>query len=303
MLKSIIIVTIAVQQLAGIGPAYEKEFDYRTVHRGPVPAALASAWDAPEMAGRKHLLMQPASGAEVYLRFVETPDVEGYKPLATHGWNATELLVKDPDAVAAQLEDSDFEIIGPPKDLWEAPNAPRALQALGPGDEVLYLTRNDNFETRTAVDRVFIMVVGGPSMAAFRDFYGTSLGLAVGEPTPFTISVLSDAQGLPASTTYPLAVATVSPEFLVELDEYPASVPARPVAEGSIPPGTSIVTFTAPNLSLLDLKWRAAPGKIDAMPYDGRRVAVTVGPAGEWLEIVEDLPTVSRSSAHRKSAR
>jgi hypothetical protein len=49
----------------------------------------------------------------------------------THGCNATELLVTDPDAVAAQLEGSAFRVIGAPKNLGPGENASRAFQALG----------------------------------------------------------------------------------------------------------------------------------------------------------------------------
>jgi len=287
MLKSIIVVTIAVLNLESVQTSYQEEFGYKTVEQSSVSGQLAAVWDAPQMRGRQTLLMQADSEAEVYLRFVEMPAVQGYAPLTTFGWNATELLVLDPDALAQQLEGSAFETIGPPKDLWAAPNAPRAMQVQGPGDEVLYLTRNGQFETTAAVDRVFIMVLGGPSMQAFRDFYGKKLGLQVGEATPFKISVLSRAQQQPLDTTYPLAVATVSSDYLIELDEYPSSVGERPYVEGELPPGTAMVSFSVADLDALDVDFRAEPRVLDSFPYAGRRTAVTVGPAGEWLELLE----------------
>ena len=231
--------------------------------------------------------MQPASEAPVFLRFVEAPAVPGYAPLTTFGWNATELLVTDPDALADKLESSPFQIIGPPKDLWDAPNAPRAMQTQGPGNEILYLTRNGNFATQTFVDRVFIMVVGGPSMDDFRDFYGSKLGLNVGDATPFSISVISRAQGLPSDTTFPLAVAQVSADFMLEFDEYPATAKVRPVAPGDLPPGTAMVSFYVDALDNFDLSWHAKPQAVNGIPYDGRRAGVTTGPAGEWIELIE----------------
>jgi catechol 2,3-dioxygenase-like lactoylglutathione lyase family enzyme len=287
MLKNIVIITISVFQLGPVETAFQEHLGYTTVERGSVSEALGRAWDAPASAGHDYALMRPASGAEVYLRFVEGPELEGYEPLRNWGWNATELLVTDPDALAARLQDSPFEIIGPPKDLWNAPDAPRALQTLGPGNEVLYLTRNGSFETRSEVDRVFIMVVGGPSMAALRDFYGGRLGLRVGDATPFQISVLSRAQGLPADTTYPLAIATVSDDFLIELDEYPTTAGSRPISAGHLPPGTAMVTFEVDSLDRFDLSWRAEARAVDDFPYAGRRAAVTIGPAGEWIELIE----------------
>ncbi len=287
MLKSIIIVTISVLNLGNVQNAYEEHLDYQTVERGVLGEDLTAVWDTPAMIGSNFLLMQPASGEEVYLRFVENPSTEGHEPMTTHGWNATELLVKDPDALAEKLAGSAFRMIGPPKDLWQAPDAPRAMQVKGAGDEVVYLTRNVNFEYSGFVDRVFIMVVGGPSMDAFSDYYGNKMGLAVGDPTPFQITVISNAQGLPIDTTYPLAVATISDRFLIELDEYPATAGPRTSADGGLPPGTAMVSFGVEDLNALDVELRAAPGIISGLPYKGRRSAVTVGPAGEWIELIE----------------
>lgn len=287
MLKSIVIVTIAVTRLNGLEAAYENYLGYDTVGRGAVSEDLAELWNAPASAGRPYLLLEPESGEPVYLRFVEGPAVEGYAPMTTYGWNATEILVKDPDAIAARLEDSPFEIIGPPKDLWNAPDAPRAAQAIGPGNELLYLTRNNDFQILTEVDRVFIMVLAGPSMPAMQNFYGGVFGLEVGDAMPFQIGVVSRAQGLPADTTYPLAVARLSSRFLIELDEYtPASGP-RPVEAGSIPPGIAMVSFAVEELDAFNVKWRGEPRAIGARPYDGGEAAVLSGPAGEWIELIE----------------
>ncbi|MFQ5634884.1 MAG: VOC family protein [Gammaproteobacteria bacterium] len=288
MLKTILIVTISVFNLEPVETAYREHLDYRVVERGTVSDDLGRMWDAAAMTGRHYLLMEPDSGAPVFIRFVENDPVEGYAPMTTHGWNGTELLVTDPDALAGRLNNSAFRIIGPPKDLWAAPNAPRAMQALGPADEVLYLTRNGNFATDTFVDRVFIMVLGGRSMAAMGAFYRDRLGLAVGEPTPFRISVISRAQGRPAETSYPLAIATVSQDFLIELDEYPDDTPARPVTPGHLPPGTAMVSVEIEGeLDDLGVEWRAQPRTVDSFPYNGREVGVTVGAAGEWIELVE----------------
>jgi len=290
MLKSIVIVTLTVLNLAPVEEAYHNDLGYQEVARGAISEELSSAWNTPAAQGRDFLLMKPASNAEVYLRFVEGPEVDGYAPLTTFGWNATELLVTDPDALAAKLEGSAFRIVGPPKDLWAAPNAPRAMQTLGPGNEILYLTRNGNFETKTFVDRVFIMVVGGPSMDGFRDFYSSKLKLSIGDATPFPISVISNAQGLPAETTYPLALGQVSPAFLIEFDEYPDTVKPRPVPTGDLPPGTAMVSFYVDSLDLIDVAWNAPPRPIREFPYAGRRAGVTVGPAGEWIELIESAP-------------
>ena len=56
---------------------------------------------------------------------------------------------------------------------------------------------------------------------------------------------------------------------------------------GGPPPGMAIVTFTADSLDGTTVQWRSPPRAVADFPYRGRRVAVTVGPAGEWVEVVE----------------
>lgn len=287
MLKSILVVTISVLKLGSVEPAYQQYLDYETVERGTISAELGALWNAPAMADKNYVLMRPSSKANVYLRFVENTAVDGYAPLVTQGWSATELLVMEPDTLAASFADSPFEIVGPPADLWDAPNAPRAMQVIGPGDEVLYLTRNNDFATHTDVDRVFIMVLGGSSLDSMSDFYGEKLGLGLDKPLQLPVPFMADAQGVATNTLYPLRVAILSKDYLLELDEYPNSVAARPVRPGHLPPGTAMVSFEVTNLDALDVDWRATPRPVTAFPYNGRRVGVTTGPAGEWLELIE----------------
>ncbi len=287
VLKSIVIVTISVLKLGSVEPAYQEYLEYTTVERGTVGTGLSEVWNTPSMTGRKYVLMQPASEADVYIRFVENAPVQGYAPLATLGWNATELLVTDPDALAASFADTPFEVVGPPADLWDAPNAPRAMQVIGPGDEVLYLTRNGDFATYTDVDRLFIMVLGGNSLDSLSDFYGEKLGLLLDKPLQLPVPFMAGAQGVAADTLYPLRVAILSKDYLLELDEYPDTVPQRPVQAGYLPPGTAMVSFEVADLDALDVDWRSTPQPVNEFPYNGRRVGVTIGPAGEWLELIE----------------
>ena len=124
-------------------------------------------------------------------------------------------------------------------------------------------------------------------MRVLQDYYGKKLGLAVGEASAWQITVLSRALGLPRETTYPLAVAALPTEFLVELDEYPREAVPRPVRPGSLPAGPAMVTFAVRELDDFQLRWRAGPARIAEFPYSGQEAAVTVGPAGEWIELVE----------------
>ena len=292
MLKEIAIVTITVTNLGQVESAWKEHFEYRVKDRGTVSAELAEYWQAENTAGQDYLIMAPKNNAPVYIRFIEDETVADYTPMTTHGWNATELLVTDPDAIAAGMEDSDFEIVGPPKDLWPAPNAPRAMQAIGPGGELLYLTRNRQAagalgldESMPQTERAFIMVVGGPSMDELTDFYGEQLGLQVDPPMPFKITMISRANNLDMETTYPLTIAYAAPGFLIEMDELPATIGPKETLEGHLPPGVAIVAFNSGGINA-DVEWLSEPRVIEDFPYKGRKAGIFKGPAGELVEVV-----------------
>ena len=301
MLKHIALVTIVVNQLSAVETPWHQELDYTPVQRGVVGVEQAALWAAPAMSGKPFVIMGPASGKAVYLRFIEDKAAVMPAPGSSFGWNAVELLVTDPDRLAGKLQDSAFRVIGPPRDLWPAADAPRAMQALGPAGELIYFTRviPSAFKIPMApaespVDRVFITVVGGPSMTAMRDWYRDALGLKPGAVSAWQIKTLSQALNLPPETTYPLAIVPMPRDFEIELDEYPAVSVPRPVREGSLPPGIAMVSIGVDRLDELRVKWRAPPGRLAEFPYNGQAVGVTVGPAGEWLEFIELEPSARR---------
>lgn len=294
MLESILMVTMLVTNLSVTEQAYDDYLAYDTVVEGNVNENLASAWDAEDMINHPYIIMQPESGEDVYLRFIEDKEKTNYKPVGTHGWNSTEILVEDPDKLAEELDNSPFRIIGMPYDLYPTPNAPRAMQVLGPSDEMIYLTRiipdGSGYNLGSAksyVDRVFIMVVGGPSMEDLQEYYRETFDMPVTEASDWTIGVISRLNDLPEDTLYPLAIAEFDKDFLIELDEYPETIVPREIADGHLPPSTSVVSFFVDSLDAIDVIWREKPTTIEAFPYNGRKVGVTVGVAGEWIELVE----------------
>jgi hypothetical protein len=292
MLKEFALITITVTNLAQVESAWKEQFNYLTRDTGEVSEQLAEYWQAPDMAGSPYIVMQPRNQAKVYIRFVEDEQVASYKPMTSHGWNATELLATDVDQIALNMEGSAFEVIGAPKDLWPAPNAPRVMQAIGPGGELLYITRNFQAagalgldESQPLVERAFIMVLGGPSMDDLTTFYGSRLGLQIDDPTPFQITTISEANNLDPETTYPLAIAYTAPGYLLELDELPEAIGPREVVEGRLPPGVAIVGFNSDGISA-EVDWVSEPRAIEDFPYRGRRAGILRGPTGELIEIL-----------------
>jgi catechol 2,3-dioxygenase-like lactoylglutathione lyase family enzyme len=270
--------------------------DYQVIDEGELPQSLAAAWSTPDMTGMPYALLQPSSGAEVYLRFIETGRTGGYWPPVTQGWIATEILTTDPDALLEKLQGSAFTHIGGPGDLYPHPKSARALQMAGPAGELMYFTRilpgGSRFGlhgAKTFVDRPFNMVTGGTSMDETHGFYGGVLGLRVTKPSPFVIGQMSRVLGVDPRTAYPVSLARIpGRSFLIELEELPPYIERRHVPEGQLPEGLAMVSFTSAPLDELNLIYRAEPRRIDIPPYNGRKVAVIEGPAGEWLELIAD---------------
>jgi hypothetical protein len=295
MLGSIHAVTTTVPDLAAIEAAYSRYLGYQTVTRGAVSADTAARWGAPAAAGSPYLIMMPESGVAAYLRFVEAPAVPGWRALRTHGWNATELIIQDTDALAERLKDSPFTIIGPPADLDGFPMI-RAMQVVGPAGECLYLTRVgpgsgfDLPEAKSFVDRVFIAVIGTGDLAVAMEFYA-GLGNPAGEPGTSRVSVLSVANDLPLETKYHLTMVSLAAGTLLEVDQYPENARPRPVPSGHLPPGMAIVTVGGADLRdpALSGRFLAPPGFADMPPFSGRLAATLRGPWGELIELIEDF--------------
>lgn len=295
-LRRIEIATLCVSDISICISAYTDLLEYQVIDQGELSQSLTSAWRTPNMTGMSYALLKPSSDAKVYLRFIETGRTGGYWPPVTQGWIATEILTKDPDALLEKLQGSAFSHIGGPGDLYPHPKSPRALQMAGPAGELMYFTRilpgGSRFGlhgAKTFVDRPFIMVMGGTSMEEIHRFYGGVLGLRVTEPSPFVIGQMSRVLGVDPRTAYPVSLARIpGRSFLIELEELPHYIKPRHVPENQLPEGLAMVSFTSATLDRLNLIYRAEPRRIDIPPYNGRKVAVIEGPAGEWLELITD---------------
>jgi hypothetical protein len=141
---------------------------------------------------------------------------------------------------------------------------------------------------RTPVDRPFILVLGNRDLLATRSFLDSTFGLGSGSPVSARMTVLNESFGLDIETTHPLAIARLSPQYAIELDQYPEQAQERAHARGELPPSMSMVTFETASLEPLKDKLLAAPRSIKQSPYNGRRTGTLQGPSGELIELIED---------------
>jgi hypothetical protein len=273
---------------------YGRWLDYVVIERGDVPGDLAASWGAPGAAGRRYTVCRPASGRPVYLRFVEGQAPDAYRSLRSYGWAAIELCVLDVHAVAARLQSSPLEIIGPPAALDGMP-AIVAMQVKGPDGEVVFLTeiRSPTFpdfelpQAESLIDQPFILVLACSDLEAAKAQLEHALKLQAGPTIELAYGVLSDAFDLAPDTKHKIATLTHGRDVFLEVDQYPSDAEPRARAAGNLPPGAALATFVHPDFDSLEGPWIAAPHTPPGAIYGGGRAATMLGPDGALIEVVE----------------
>lgn len=295
-MQKIKIATVGARDVSATAALYRQHLRHAIVESGEISKALAASWGAPAMAGRPYALLQGESGDEVFLRVVEVTVPEDYRAMTTWGWNAIEIIVEDPDALYEYLLDSPFTHVGGPDYLGGGTSSIRAVQFTGPSQELFYFTTETGdraastlLTPRVDIDRPFIMVVAGPDARALTDFYVETFGTREAFFMETPVAIIARAQGLPEDHAFPLALVRLA-EFSnsIEIDGYPRSTGPRTVAEGELPPGVAMSSFTVRDLDAIDpALFITPPLRPGGRAYGNSRVATVIGPAGELIELIE----------------
>lgn len=284
---------VTVPDLAAALADYQDVLGMQVVERGALATDLAESWGCPKSAGAPMAILQPASGADCFIRLVEQSDHPDFKPTTTYGWAAYELTVQDVFGWPNRLEESGFDIIGPPKELEGLPFFV-PMQVLGTGREMVYLNevREDTPSTdlpkaRSPVDHIFIVILATPDRVATVKWYTEKLKLTEGDTYTLEYSMINDAFDKPAGTMSDLTMVQNDRLPIVEVDDYPAEATERSRHDEMLPPGNALVTLAVKSLDEITADWVTAPQSRSEAPYLGRRSATTCGPAGELLELIE----------------
>jgi hypothetical protein len=295
MLGPIRCVTITAEDPEALAGVYQQWLGYRRLRVDTpesVSAEMAAGWGAPDQQGAEHLLLAPERGDDFCFRIVRGATGD-YQALTTWGWNAAELIVENVDAMAERLVGSPFKLIGPPEDL-SFTDAIRALQIEGPAREVLYLTQFKRqlpeFDTpvpRCAVDRTFIVILGGPDLEALQAYFQQRFQVPEVPIMPVKITVLSNALGLPAEQLHDLAALPLHGKSFIEADRYPPITRARQAPTGCLPPAISIVSFEVPSLQPFLADALGGVYRCELPPHRGARALSLRGAAGELIELIE----------------
>jgi len=290
--------TLAVADIDRTTETYCRWLDYRVEERGDLDEALAGSWGCPKSAGARSAVLRPASGHDIFLRFVETPPHPQYVPLQTYGWAAIEICVEDVLAVNERMLDSPFEIIGPPREI-EGLDAIYPMQVRGPDGEIVYFTqiRSDlpAFDLPRAdafIDRLFILVMACSDMEASLDWLEEFAGFAVGRRRmEIVYTMLAKAFGLPEDELHAISTMVHERDVFLELDQMPEQASRRPARPGELPQGVAIGTFRHPDFAALARKcrdrWIVPPARYPSVVYGGKQAGTVRAPDGTLVEIVE----------------
>ena len=288
--------TLTVSDLARSVGLYGQWLEYRCVQEGEVSPALAAAWGAPASAGQPFALLQPHSGAEIFLRFVQQPTHPDYLPLRSYGWAAVEICVQDVLAVNARMERSPFKIIGPPKELDGLP-AIFPMQVQGPDGEIVYLTQiradlasYDLPRAQSLIDHLFILVVANSDMKGALAWAQEQLGLSFGRAMRIQYTMLAQSFGTPPDRLFELCTGVHERDVFLEFDQYPPAATPRPQFNAMLPPGAAMGTFHIPDFASRQSAWAdwiiAPPARYDGPLYAGRLSATLRGPDGTLFEVI-----------------
>ncbi len=288
--------TVATPCVDATASALSALLEYRIRDRSPVTSELAALWRAPAMAGRGCIVLSTDEYPDVSLRLVEVSPLSSYRPFWSFGWNSFEISVAGLDELFGRLRDeksSFFSIRGEPHALRAYPSI-RAMQIEGRSGEIYYLTE----ETASGVSpvpptsrcgRLFITVLGAPAIEQARDFYAKQFALQARPIRASSGQVVQQAWGGTPDGTHPITLLPLSESAnAIEMNGYVREgIVSRIRLDGELPPGNSLVSFEVDHLDLQREDLPLTVGSPSDALYAGCRVGFFVGPAGEWVELIE----------------
>jgi hypothetical protein len=272
---------------------YHGRLGLNIVERGELAADLAASWNCPASAGARTASLQPQSGAHCFIRLVEQPVPDDFRPTRTYGWAAYELSVQDVYGWPERLVGSGFDIVGPPKEIAGLPYFV-PMQVTGRGREMIYLNEvrentpsSDLPKANSLTDHIFICILATHDREANLAWLRDKIGLDIAGTYTLEYTMINKAFGLTDGTQSSITMVQKDRLPIIEVDDYPEAATARPRLTGCLPPGNALVTLAVNSLDAIKADFVQPPAVRGGAIYAGKRSATVLGMAGELLELVE----------------
>lgn len=286
--------TLVSADIARVCQAYCQQLGFTVLREAKVSTQLAAFWQAPAYAGQPMLILAAANG-DGWLRLIQLPaeqSLQPVQPLKRQGWLALEVNVANVDAVRAALQQESFQVLGEPAFL-QLSDAIKAMQLLGPAEEVSYLTEIQRPvppfqlpQTDSFSGSLFIPVLAVADRQKAVDFY-QQLNLAAPALLFDTkITVLNKAWQRPIAQQYPVATLQLAGKALFEIDQLPEAEPLQ-VPAGQLPSGIALISCYCQDIGRIAAQTGASIYALDDSYYPAGRALLLKGTAGEWLELVQ----------------
>ena len=289
--------TLTVSDLSRSQSYYCDWLNYSNVESGTISSELSAGWGTPNTAGQAYAVLQPESGADVFIRLIEQPSVKGYKALRSYGWNAIEICTQDTLKVNSRMERSPFKIIGSPKKI-PGLDAIYPMQVKGPDEEIVFLTQiNDDMPTQnlpraaSLIDKLFILVMGCSDIDLSKDWLEKYLLVEADKDMEINYTMINKAFGFKDGTQHRLCTLMHEKDVFLEIDQYPEETIFRKTHDGMLPPCAAIGSFVHPEFDkLVQINkdhWITPPRKLDGTIYNGKRTGTLRTPDGTLIEMIE----------------
>lgn len=287
--------TIVVPDAPRVAEWYRRWFDYVVIENGKLPAELARSWGAEKMAGRPYMVLTSRGTPDVFLRIVHA---SAKAPLPerrpSFGWGSMEFVVADLNGLRERLREGGIDVFREPGSLGPPFEAIFAMQVVGPAAQTLNLTldvgdpaKSNLPQARSPVDRLFLVGLNGPDLAALRAFYTEKLGMRGFPNYDQPIPSLAKELGLPATQVFPMALVRAAQKGnTVELHGLPPPAGPRAALPGELPAGVAIVSLEVCDVEGMDMPWITPPTRRKGRVYGGMSAATMIGPAGERIEMI-----------------
>lgn len=290
--------TISVGDLDRAVASYQSSLTQAVVETGTLDAAHVAAWGLSAVQGARYAILQapgqPAMRTGSQLRLIEVP-ATAHTPARSLGWNAFEITVDDVFGLAQRLEQSAFQVVGPPKHV-DGFTSFVPMQVFGADGEVLFLNQVFHSDADTdlplaqsAVGELFIVVLASPDRQRSANQYAQALDMDIAGTHELRYSLINRAFGFDPQTLQTITMVQKARRPFLQADQYPKSAEPRRRPIDGLPMGNAMVSVRVDCIDRARNGF-AVLGSVERLPgalYRDRRVLLVQGLAGELLELIE----------------